>query len=116
MIAEWKFKFRMIELKFFQRPESDWPTVFQKKLKKLDSNYADRHLGHILVLNKELELFPALTEDDFDGSIRVRDLQNDVVEPRVPGQTMAIAAIEPPDDMDPSIFGDLKVKSKKGKK
>jgi hypothetical protein len=116
MIAAWKARFRMIELKFFQRPESDWPTVFQTKLKKLDNNYNDRHLGHIHVLNTELELFPALTEDDFDGGIRVRDLQNDVVEPRVPGETMELGAVEPPGDMDPSIFGDLKVNSTKGKK
>lgn len=116
MIAAWKFTFRTIELKFFQKPESEWPTIFQKKLKKIDSNYGDRHLGHILVLNKELKLFPALTEDDFDGSIRIRDLQNDVIEPRVPGEAMELAALELPAGMDPSIFGNLNVKSKKGKK
>jgi hypothetical protein len=84
-LEEWKTIFRRIELGFFRQNLEDWPDVFQARLEDLDPNYGDRHEGHVLILNNELRLFPRLRENHFNGSIRVRDLRRNLIEPRIGG-------------------------------
>ncbi|HEX8170470.1 MAG TPA: hypothetical protein VF824_08020 [Thermoanaerobaculia bacterium] len=109
MIEEWKERFRQIELQFFQQPPESWPEMLQKKLKDLDPNYAARHAGHIHVLNSELRLFPPIEEDDFGPKTRVRDLQQDVVEPRVQGQPINLGMVAVPAELQDVDFGDLRI-------
>lgn len=95
MLEDWKDRFRQIELGFFDKDPDEWPTVFDSKLEDLDEHYTDRHEGHVLILNRELELFPPLENDHFGKGVRVRDLQRDYVEPRVQGQRREMLFVVP---------------------
>jgi hypothetical protein len=95
MLEDWKNRFRQIELDFFDKDPDEWPTVFDSKLEDLDDHYTDRHEGHVLILNSELELFPPLENDHFGKGVRVRDLQRDYVEPRVQGQRLDMRPVVP---------------------
>lgn len=109
MLENWKNIFRSIELAFFQQDPADWPAVFQAKLEDLDANYGDRHEGHVLILNDELNLFPPLQEHHFGGNIRVRDLQRDFIEPRIQGAPLALRTHAVPARLIERNFGALRV-------
>src|SRR5438270_13086770 len=83
--TDWRAKFKILEMAFFNIPEEQWPIAFTERIEQLTAVYDDiRHRAHIALLNGHFKLFPALNGPEFDKTITLAKLREVVVEPRVP--------------------------------
>jgi hypothetical protein len=95
--TDWRAKFKILEMAFFNIPEEQWPIAFTQRIEQLTAVYDDlRHRAHIALLNTQLKLKPVLAGPEFDKTITLAKLREVVVEPRVPvssagTQTVTIA-------------------------
>ena len=85
--SSWRHDFRRLEMRLFQIDEGNWAIALNRAPKDLHENYNSvMHRLHVEVLNQGLPVGETLATSDFDGTLPLIRLREDIIAPRIRNQ------------------------------